>query len=81
MGQQCLVAAGAVISARGVERRKLVECCRSVDVPAPIEIARGILAGSKFEAASLKVCMRSNRLAQPRRFPPVNMGEWESLAT
>lgn len=28
MGQQCLVAAGAVISARGVERRKLVDCCR-----------------------------------------------------
>ena len=30
MGQQWLVAAGAVIGARGVERRKLVESCQLV---------------------------------------------------
>lgn len=36
MGQQWLVAAGAVISARGVARRKLVATfqCQLVDVPA-----------------------------------------------
>ena len=48
MGQQWLVAAGAVIGARGVERRKLVVSCRGRKDPIPV--AQAAIRASQLPA-------------------------------